>query len=138
MNLKGLKFSKMHGIGNDFVIIDESKGEIIPEKDKPEACRFLCDRHFGVGSDGLLIVCSSDKADLGYRMFNPDGSSGKCVEMVLDVLEILFIEIKCIEKSMTVETMCDILTLEVNVENGEPVSFKVNMGLSTFKAEKFQ
>ncbi len=49
MNLKGLKFSKMHGIGNDFPIIDESAGEVIPEADKAEACRFLCHRHFGVG-----------------------------------------------------------------------------------------
>ena len=137
MNLKGLKFSKMHGIGNDFVIIDESKGEIIPEKDKPEACRFLCDRHFGVGSDGLLIVCSSDKADLGYRMFNPDGSEAEMCGNGIRCFGDFVYRNKIIEKeSMTVETMCDILTLEVNVENGEPVSFKVNMGLSTFKAEK--
>ena len=74
IDLKGLKFSKMHGIGNDFVIIDESAGTVISESDKPEACRFLCDRHFGVGSDGVLFVETSSEADIGYRMFNPDGS----------------------------------------------------------------
>ena len=56
VDLKGLKFSKMHGIGNDFPIIDESKGKVIPEEDKPEACRFLCHRNFGVGGDGVLFV----------------------------------------------------------------------------------
>ena len=81
MDLKGLKFSKMHGIGNDFVIIDESKETQIPETDKPEACRFLCDRHFGVGADGVLFVVTSNVADIGYRMFNPMVVKLKCVEM---------------------------------------------------------
>jgi len=68
MDLKGLKFSKMHGIGNDFPIIDESAGEVIPEADKAEACRFLCHRHFGVGGDGVLFVTPSDVADIGYKV----------------------------------------------------------------------
>ena len=54
------------GIGNDFPIIDESAGEVIPEADKAEACRFLCHRHFGVGGDGVLFVTPSDVADIGY------------------------------------------------------------------------
>ena len=69
VDLKGLKFSKMHGIGNDFPIIDESKGKVISEEDKPEACRMLCHRNFGVGGDGVLFVEPSDVADIGYRMF---------------------------------------------------------------------
>ena len=74
VDLKGLKFAKMHGIGNDFPIIDESREEQIPEADKPEACRQLCHRNFGVGGDGVLFVVPSEVADIGYRMFNPDGS----------------------------------------------------------------
>jgi diaminopimelate epimerase len=137
MDLKGLKFSKMHGIGNDFVIIDESKKEVIPEKDKPEACRFLCDRHFGVGSDGVLFVYPSEKADLGYRMFNPDGSEAEMCGNGIRCFGDFVYKNNIIDKtSMTVETMCDILTLDINVENGQPSSFKVNMGLSTFKTEK--
>jgi diaminopimelate epimerase len=137
MDLKGLKFSKMHGIGNDFVIIDESKKEVIPEKDKPEASRFLCDRHFGVGSDGVLFVYPSEKADLGYRMFNPDGSEAEMCGNGIRCFGDFVYKNNIIDKtSMTVETMCDILTLDINVENGQPSSFKVNMGLSTFKTEK--
>ena len=77
VDLKGLKFSKMHGIGNDFPIINEFDGEVIPEADKPEACRMLCHRNFGVGGDGVLFVEPSDVADIGYRMFNPDGSEAE-------------------------------------------------------------
>ena len=107
VDLKGLKFSKMHGIGNDFPIIDESKGKVIPEEDKPEACRFLCHRNFGVGGDGVLFVEPSDVADIGYRMFNPDGSEAE---------------------------MCgNGISIEITLENDEPALFKVDMGLSTFK-----
>ncbi len=77
VDLKGLKFAKMHGIGNDFPIIDESREEQIPEADKPEACRQLCHRNFGVGGDGVLFVVPSEVADIGYRMFNPDGSEAE-------------------------------------------------------------
>ncbi len=137
MNLKGLKFSKMHGIGNDFVIIDETKEELIPEADKPEACQFLSDRHFGVGSDGVLFVSNSDKADLRYRMFNPDGSEAEMCGNGIRCFGDFVYRNKITDKtSLSVETMCDILTLDINLENGEPVSFKVNMGLASFEPEK--
>ena len=137
MDLKGLKFSKMHGIGNDFVIIDETKEELIPEKDKPEACRFLSDRHFGVGSDGVLFVSNSDKADLRYRMFNPDGSEAEmCGNGIRCFGDFVYRNNITNKTSISIETMCDILTLDVNLENGEPKSFKVNMGLASFEPEK--
>ena len=137
VNLKGLKFSKMHGIGNDFVIIDESKEKIIAEEDKPEACRFLSDRHFGVGSDGVLFVSQSDKADLRYRMFNPDGSEAEMCGNGIRCFGDFVYRNKITDKtSISVETMCDILTLDINLENGEPKSFKVNMGLASFTPEK--
>ena len=137
INLKGLKFSKMHGIGNDFVIIDETKKEQIPEEDKPEACQFLSDRHFGVGSDGVLFVSNSDKADLRYRMFNPDGSEAEMCGNGIRCFGDFVYRNKLINKTeITVETMCDILTLKINLKNEEPESFKVNMGLATFESEK--
>ena len=131
MDLKGLKFSKMHGIGNDFVIIDESKATQIPETDKPEACRFLCDRHFGVGADGVLFVVTSNVADIGYRMFNPDGSEAeRCFGNFVYINKILETE------SMTVETKSGIKTIDITLENNEPKFFRVNMGTCTFKADE--
>ena len=136
MDLKGLKFSKMHGIGNDFVIIDESKEELIPEADKPEACRFLCHRNFGVGSDGLLIVTPSSVADIGYRMFNPDGSEAEMCGNGIRCFGDFVYRNKIIEaESMTVETKAGIKTIDITLENNKPKYFRVNMGTSSFNVE---
>ena len=134
MDLKGLKFSKMHGIGNDFPIIDESAGEVIPEADKAEACRFLCHRHFGVGGDGVLFVTPSDVADIGYRMFNPDGSEAEmCGNGIRCFGDFVYRKGILKQKKMTVETKSGIKTIEITLENDEPALFKVDMGTSTFK-----
>ena len=134
VDLKGLKFSKMHGIGNDFPIIDESKGEVIPEADKPEACRILCHRNFGVGGDGVLFVEPSDVADIGYRMFNPDGSEAEmCGNGIRCFGDFVYRKGILKQEKMTVETRAGIKTIEITLENDEPVLFKVDMGLSTFK-----
>jgi len=66
-----LEFTKMQGAGNDFVIIENLGGEFAPA---PETIRFLCDRHFGIGADGVLTVEKSESADLRMRVFNADGS----------------------------------------------------------------
>ena len=134
VDLKGLKFAKMHGIGNDFPIIDESREEQIPEADKPEACRQLCHRNFGVGGDGVLFVVPSEVADIGYRMFNPDGSEAEMCGNGIRCFGDFVYRNKIVEKeTMSVETKSGIKTIEITVENGEPVLFKVNMGKSTFK-----
>lgn len=137
MDLKGLKFSKMHGIGNDFPIIDESKGEVIPEADKPEACRFLCHRNFGVGGDGVLFVVPSEVADIGYRMFNPDGSEAEmCGNGIRCFGDFVYRKGILKKEEMTVETKSGIKTITISLENGEPALFKVDMGLSTFKTKE--
>ena len=134
VDLKGLKFSKMHGIGNDFPIIDESKGEVIPEADKPEACRILCHRNFGVGGDGVLFVEPSEVADIGYRMFNPDGSEAEmCGNGIRCFGDFVYRKGILKQEKMTVETRAGIKTIEITLDNDEPVLFKVDMGLSTFK-----
>lgn len=134
MDLKGLKFSKMHGIGNDFSIIDESEGIVIPESDKAEVCRFLCHRNFGVGGDGVLFVESSEVADIGYRMFNPDGSEAEmCGNGIRCFADFVYRKNILKQEKMTVETKAGIKTIEISLENDEPVLFKVDMGISTFK-----
>jgi len=75
-----MQFIKMHGAGNDFVLLDYLYNPPpVDESGLPELARAMCDRHFGVGSDGLLLVVPSDVADARMRMFNPDGSeSASC------------------------------------------------------------
>ena len=107
----------MHGIGNDFPIIDESQGEQIPEADKAEACRQLCHRNFGVGGDGVLFVVPSEVADIGYRMFNPDGSEAEMCGNGIRCFGDFVYRNKIVEKeTMTVETKSGIKTIEITVE----------------------
>ena len=137
LNLKGLKFSKMHGIGNDFPIIDESKGVVIPEEDKSEASRILCHRNFGVGGDGVLFVEPSEVADIGYRMFNPDGSEAEmCGNGIRCFGDFVYRKGILKQEKMSVETRAGIKTIEITLKDGEPELFKVDMGLSTFKTSE--
>ncbi len=69
-----MRFTKMHGVGNDFIIIDPGEVE---GADLPELTRKVCDRHFGVGADGLLVPASSEVADLKMIYLNSDGSSSE-------------------------------------------------------------
>ena len=96
VDLKGLKFAKMHGIGNDFPIIDESREEQMPEADKPEACRQLCHRNFGVGGDGVLFVVPSEVADTGCLI--QTDLKLKCVETVFVASVILFTETRLLKR----------------------------------------
>lgn len=124
----------MHGIGNDFPIIDETNGEAIKELEKPEACRILCDRHFGVGGDGVLFVEPSNIADIGYRMFNPDGSEAEmCGNGIRCFADYVYRKGILKETKFSVDTRAGIKTIEITLENDEPVLFKVDMGVSTFK-----
>lgn len=67
-------YVKSHGLGNDYIVIDPAK---VPFAVTPEAVRLICDRHRGVGSDGILLVSPPDGADFGVRIFNPDGSEAE-------------------------------------------------------------
>ena len=70
-----MRFTKMHGIGNDYVYVDCVRDP--PPADPAALSRAVSDRHFGVGSDGLILICPSDKADARMRMFNADGSESE-------------------------------------------------------------
>jgi len=67
-------YVKSHGLGNDYIVIDPAN---VPFAVTPEAVRLICDRHRGVGSDGILLVADADGADFGMRIFNPDGSEAE-------------------------------------------------------------
>ncbi len=71
-----MKFVKMHGLGNDFIIID-SRTEPLDGIDLSQLAIKLCDRHYGIGADGVLIAGPSDKADVNMRVLNPDGSEAE-------------------------------------------------------------
>ena len=69
-----MKFTKMQAFGNDYVYIDAINQKI---NNHSKLAKFISDRHFGVGSDGMVLICPSDKADFKMRIFNPDGTEGE-------------------------------------------------------------
>lgn len=72
-----IEFTKMHGLGNDYIVIDERDRSILPEQRKDEFAREICDRGFAIGSDGVLYLSTPDNADLQMRIFNADGSEAE-------------------------------------------------------------
>jgi diaminopimelate epimerase len=72
-----IHFTKLHGNGNDFIIIDEYQTRIVPDNLKSDFAKQYCDRKFGIGSDGVLFISRSDVAELKMRLFQPDGSQAE-------------------------------------------------------------
>jgi diaminopimelate epimerase len=114
-----MQFTKMHGIGNDYVYLDcvNSPAPVDPA----ELARVMSDRHFGVGSDGLILICPSDKADARMRMFNADGSES----------EMCGNGVRCVAK-FRIETGRGVLTLDLEVHRGKVSRVRVNMGEPIF------
>lgn len=121
-----LKFTKMQGCGNDYIYFNCFDQKI----DNPEGLSLkLSDRHFGIGGDGVILVCPSDVADAKMRMFNLDGSEGKmCGNGIRCVAKFLRVHGLVDKDVMTIETLSGILTCELQYRSGEIVAVKVNMG----------
>ncbi len=125
------EFVKMQGCGNDYVYIDAFKYDI---KDPGALSVKISDRHFGIGSDGLILVAPSKVADGQMIMFNLDGyQSQMCGNGIRCVGKFLY-DIKGIKKDvLTIETLCGVKTLNMHVENGEAVAATVDMGAAILK-----
>ena len=123
-----LNFTKMHGLGNDYVYLDCTAGE--PD-DLPGLARRVSDRHFGVGSDGLICICPSEQADFRMRMFNADGSEGEmCGNGIRCVGKFVYDKGLTHKTSdLTIETLAGVKHLELYL-NGERVDrVTVDMGV---------
>lgn len=127
-----VEFTKMHGCGNDYIYVDCTKGEELPN---PGAVsEFVADHHFGIGSDGLIMICKSDVADFKMRMFNADRSEGKmCGNGIRCVAKFVYDKGLTDKTTFTVETLSGIKEIEVAVEDGKVVSAKVDMGAPVFR-----
>jgi len=121
-----MHFTKMQGLGNDYVYLDCTQGE--PD-DLPKLAVEMADRHFGVGSDGLICVCSSEKADFRMKMFNADGSEGEmCGNGIRCVGKFVYDKGLTEKRTVTIETLAGIKTLELTVEGREVIAATVDMG----------
>ncbi len=123
---KQIRFTKMHGIGNDYVYINCFEETV---EDPARLARLMSPRRTAVGSDGLILICPSDVADAKMRMFNLDGSEGKmCGNGIRCVGKYLYDNGIARKDTLTVETLSGIKTLRVTAENGEASCLTVDMG----------
>jgi diaminopimelate epimerase len=132
---KLITFSKMHGIGNDYIIIDESEKIIIPEEKKPEIVEEICRRGFSVGADGVIFVsqASSENADIRFRIFNSDGSEAEmCGNGIRCFAKYVYENEIVNNDEMLVETLGGIKEVDLDVEGGEVIASTVDMGVPTF------
>jgi diaminopimelate epimerase len=121
-----MKFTKMHGTGNDYIYIDILKEKI---GDIQAAAVKMSDRHFGIGSDGLVLIGPSGVADFSMRMFNPDGSESEmCGNAIRCVGKYVYDSGMTFNRSLDIETLAGIKKLELNVSGGKVDSVTVNMG----------
>ena len=115
-----INFTKMHGIGNDYVYVDGFKEKI----SNPNAfSEFISDRHFGIGADGLVMILPSEKADFRMRIFNADGSEAKmCGNATRCIGKFVYEAGYTTETNITLETLSGIKHLKLNVEDGNVTS----------------
>jgi diaminopimelate epimerase len=127
-----VRFVKMHGAGNDFLLV-ESSGE---ERDWAAVSQAMCERHFGVGADGLMLVMPSHKADLRMRLFNADGSeaevSGNGVRCLVKYAVERGIAMPT-EGKVTIEAIHHILVADVAIRGREVESVRLSMGPPRFE-----
>lgn len=121
-----MKFTKMHGCGNDYVYVNCFE-ENVPNP--VETAIKVSDRHFGIGSDGMILICPSDKADFRMAMYNLDGSEGKmCGNGVRCIAKYVYDHHLTDKTTISLETLGGIKYLDINVVDGKAATIKVDMG----------
>ena len=129
-----MKFTKMQGIGNDYVYVNCFEETVA---DPERVSEIISDRHFGIGADGLVLIMPSDKADFRMRMFNADGSEGKmCGNAIRCVGKYLWDSRAVRETTLTVETLSGVKTLTLRTNGAAVSSVSVDMGYAEFAPEK--
>jgi diaminopimelate epimerase len=122
-----MRFTKMHGAGNDYVYVDCVRQP--PPRDPAALSKRISDRHFGVGSDGLILICPSERADARMRMFNADGSESEmCGNGIRCVAKFVHDHGIATKPRLTIETGRGVLTLDVETKQGKVERVKVDMG----------
>ena len=128
-----MKFTKMHGLGNDYVYVNCFEEKI---DNPPAVARFVSDRHFGIGSDGLIMINPSKTADFEMEMYNADGSRGEmCGNGIRCVAKYVYDYGLTDKSQISVETLGGIKYLDLTVEDGKVSLVKVDMGKPELEAD---
>ncbi|MEM2440357.1 MAG: diaminopimelate epimerase [Candidatus Bathyarchaeia archaeon] len=131
-----MNFWKMHGLGNDYIVVDNRDG-VLNENELSKLAVKLCERRFGIGADGLLLIYHSQRADVKMRIFNSDGSEAEiCGNGIRCLAKYCFENGLVRKQSILVETLAGVKALDLKIENEFVRSARVNMGSPSFKAEE--
>ncbi len=129
-----MKFTKMQGIGNDYVYVNCFEETV---QDPSAVARFVSDRHFGIGSDGLILIKPSDVADCEMEMYNLDGSQGAmCGNGIRCVAKFVYDKGIVRKKNLSINTKSGIKYLSLTVKNGKVSTVEVNMGSPVLMANQ--
>src|SRR5947199_5874130 len=130
-----MRFTRMHGLGNDYVYVDCFREK--PPRDAAALSRVISDRHFGVGSDGLILICPSERADARMRMFNADGSESEmCGNGIRCVAKYVHDHGITVKPTLTIETGRGILALDLEIKSGKVQRVRVDMGEPILQASR--
>ena len=131
-----MRFTKMQGCGNDYVYVDCFLEEEIPE-DPAKLAIAISDRHFGVGSDGLILICPSEVADARMRMFNADGSESEmCGNGLRCVAKYVYDYGIATKKNLKLETGRGVLSVDLEIADGHAIKATIDMGEPILEAAK--
>lgn len=126
-----MKFTKMHGLGNDYVYVNCFQEKI---ENPSKVAKYVSDRHFGIGSDGLIMINPSEVADFEMEMYNADGSRGEmCGNGIRCVAKYVYDYGLTDKTSISVETLGGIKYLDLTVKDGKVILVKVDMGTPILK-----
>ena len=129
-----IKFTKLHGIGNDYLYIDARK---IPVRNPEKLAVQMSDRHFGAGADGLILILRSSKADFAMRMFNADGSEAEmCGNGIRGLAKYVYDHGLTKSRELSIETLAGIKRLDLSVKNRRVDSVRVDMGEPILQRER--
>lgn len=129
-----MKFTKMQGIGNDYVYVDCTKEEL---SEPSRLAVKVSDRHFGIGSDGLILIKASDKADFFMEMYNADGSQGKmCGNGIRCVGKYVYDNGLTDKTTVKIDTLSGVKTLQLHLKDGKVETVTVDMGAPILEPDK--
>ena len=129
-----LKFTKMQAYGNDYIYIDAIHQRV---EDPGRLAKIISDRHFGVGSDGLVLICPSDTCDFRMRIFNPDGTEAEmCGNALRSTAKFVYFHKLTKKESLTIETLGGIQRVELEIREGEVTNISACIGKPELRSER--
>ena len=127
-----MKFVKMHGLGNDYVCINCFRERV---EDPPGFARALCDRHYGIGADGLILICPSKVSDFKMEIYNSDGSvAGMCGNSIRCLGKYVYDYRLTGKETLSIETKSGIRNMHLHIQDGKACGAMVDMGVPRLNA----